>query len=112
MLYLDDGDTLRLLMRRYQVNGWSKGDVSRWTDASSHFGHLSLAAESRLNEKLINVDVSFADADRLPRKIYLRIPHPQWKEPAIMEGGVYDVKMKCVVIEPVAQRIRVRAKFE
>jgi hypothetical protein len=111
MLYLEERETLRLLMG---VPGrWMKsGKKITVTDASSHFGHFSLTAESKLEEGFIAVDVYFVDPSRLPWEIWLRIPHPEWKIPVSVEGGTYDEKTKCVIVKPVTKQIHVTARFK
>lgn len=87
MLYLEDGDTLRLLAgvpRAYLVPG-ATVSVS---NAASHFGPLSFAVTVSPDGREINVTID-CPGNRRPGTVELRIPHPLGRHPVAVDGGDY-----------------------
>ena len=98
MLYLEEGDTLRLLPgipRRWLEDG----NTVVLDQVASYFGSLSLRAESRLRDNRIQAEVECL-SDRAPRCVTIRLPHPQGKRPRNVTGGTYDTGLEIVRVEP------------
>ncbi|MDW7657888.1 MAG: hypothetical protein SCM11_12030, partial [Bacillota bacterium] len=86
MLYLEAGDTLRLLQG--VPSRWLKaGQSIRLDDVASYFGHFSLTVTSKLDDGFINADIRFHDLDRIPVSVVIRLPHPEEKTVRSLSGG-------------------------
>lgn len=99
MLYMEEGDTLRLL----------PGIPRRWLDdgetielkrAASYFGAFSLKIESRVQLGTIRASVVFHE-DRPPAVIELRLPHPLGRKPVRVVGGEYVAEKEAVRVQVV-----------
>jgi len=109
MLYMERGDTLRLLPgvpRAYLEDG-QRIEVKR---AASYFGPVSLSVISKLREGRITATVD-CGTDRGLKRIELRLPHPQGRKPAAVTGGRYDAKTETVTIEPFTGHAEVILEF-
>ncbi len=87
MLYLEDGDRLRLLAgapRAYLRPGAALS-VER---AASYFGPLSFAVAVSADGREITGRVD-CGGDRRPRTVEIRIPHPSSARPTAVSGGDY-----------------------
>jgi hypothetical protein len=109
MLYLEDGDKLRLL----------PGVPGRWLEngkeiniknVSSYFGPLSFSTVSRLDENYIEAKVECSSAQR-PREIIFRIPHPEGKRPVKVTGGDYDPSSESVIIRSFSGTSAIRLDY-
>ena len=109
MLYMEQGDTLRLLAgvpRAYFEDG-KHIDIKQ---ASSYFGPFSLRAESNLNEERIRASVD-CPVDRGLKKIELRLPHPEGRQPTRVSGGKYNGETETVTVEPFSGHADVVLQF-
>lgn len=98
MLYLEAGDTLRLLSvipRRWMEDG--KQIVL--DSVLSYFGPVDLDVTSRVAEGEIRAHVSCPEARR-PRTVTVRLPHPDGKKAAAVSGGTYDPDTETVTVSP------------
>jgi hypothetical protein len=110
MLYLEKGETLELLPgvpRRYLETG-QRIDLKK---VVSYFGPFSLHVESHLDSGRIQATVEFL-TERRPRRIDLRLPHPQGRKAAWAKGGTYDPRTERVLIEPFNGRAEVTLGFQ
>lgn len=109
MLWLERGDTLRLLSaipRRWLENG----KRIALDKVATYFGPLSVEVESRLAGGLIEAEVR-CDTTRRPRSVVIRLPHPDQRQPRRVEGGVYDPATESVRVARFAGRARIRLFF-
>ena len=109
MLYLEDGDTLKLLAgvpRAYLEDG-QHIEIKR---AASYFGPVSLRAESKLSEGRI-VAMIECDPGRGLKRVELRLPHPLGRRPTSVTGGKYNPDTETVTIEPFSGRAEVILAF-
>jgi hypothetical protein len=110
MLYLEKGDTLQLLLgipRRWLEDG-KRIDLE---NVASYFGPFSLHIDSKVNSDRIHASVAFS-ADRRPKRIELRLPHPQGRKALWVKGGTYDPRTERVAIEPFNGRAEVTLGFD
>jgi hypothetical protein len=97
MLYVERDETLALLQgipRTYLENG-KRIELNR---AASYFGSFSLQVESKLDEGRIEATME-CTSDRRPKRIELRLPHPEGLRAARVEGGAYNPERESVEIE-------------
>lgn len=109
MLYLEKGETLDLLPgipRAYLENG----KEIELKNAASYFGPLSLHVKSRLDQDRIEATLECL-ADRRPKTVELRLPHPHGRRAVWVQGGTYDRKTERVRIKPFAGRAKVVLGF-
>ena len=96
MLYLEAGDTLRLLSvipRRWMEDG--KRIVL--DSVLSYFGRIDLDVTSRVAEGEIRAHVSCPDGRR-PSTVTVRLPHPDGKKAVKVSGGSYDPATETVTV--------------
>jgi hypothetical protein len=88
MLYLEDGDTLRLLAgvpRAYL----QPGATVAVQHAASYYGPLSFTTVVSPDGKEIKVRVD-CPGDRRPKIVEIRLPHPQGSRPTAVTGGEFQ----------------------
>ncbi len=106
MLWLEDGDTLRLLdaiPRAWLADGRS----IRLRGVKSYFGSLSLHVRSDLRRNRIEAELE-RPARTPPRAVLLRLPHPEGRRAVACEGGTYDPARETVTLAPGAARVILR----
>lgn len=109
MLYLEDGQTLRLLSGipgRWLENG-KKIEVK---NAASYFGPVSFSVESYTDRNLITATIE-CNSSRKPAEVRIRIPHPEGKFPSKVTGGIFDRSSETVVISPFYGRSELRIEY-
>jgi hypothetical protein len=98
MLYMEDGDTLRLLpgIPRRWMNGEGDIELKR---ASSYFGpfDFKVVSDSARNTIVATVDFS---TGRKPLSVAIRLPHPENRRPVKVSGGRYNAVRETVTITP------------
>jgi len=97
MLYLEEGDTLRLLPG-IPRNWLDDGKSIELKNVASYFGPLSLTVNSRLKSGTVSASVK-CTSDRMPQTVMLRLPHPAGKSPLKVNGGTFDPENETVVIK-------------
>jgi hypothetical protein len=109
MLYLEDGDTLKLLsgIPRAWMQDGSRLELS---NAASYFGPLSLHVESKLAQGEITARVDCA-SNRQPKRVEFRLPHPKGRKPREIIGGTYDSRSETVRIENFTGRADITLRF-
>lgn len=97
MLYLEEGDTLRLLagMPRAYLKSDAQLSVK---NAGSYFGALSFAVKVSPDGNAMHVTID-CPGDWSPRAIEIRVPHPEGKKAQSVEGGTYDAATETVRID-------------
>jgi hypothetical protein len=109
MLYLEQGDTLRLLPGIPRA--WlEQGKRIELSNVASYFGPVSLRVESHLDMGRIEATVECL-SDQRPRCVELRLPHPEGRHAATVTGGVYAPATETVRIEPFQGRADVMLGF-
>lgn len=96
MLYLEDGDTLKLLSvipRRWLEDG--KEIVL--DSVLSYFGRINLDVTSNVAKGEIRAHVSCPE-DRRPETVTVRLPHPDGRKAAKVSGGSYDPATETVTV--------------
>jgi hypothetical protein len=94
MLYLEEGDRLRLLPgipRRWLAAGQDIG----LTNVRSYFGPVSLQVHSAGDTVEVSVE---CDPARAPKEIRLRLPHADGPRAATATVGAYDVDSETLVL--------------
>jgi hypothetical protein len=96
MLWLEEGDTLRLLntIPRAWLKDGQKIELDR---VASHFGPVSLSVESQVAKNRIVAQVA-CSGNRKPGEVVLRLPHPDGRKAVKVEGGEYDAASETVRI--------------
>jgi len=98
MLYMEEGRTLKLL--RGIPRSWlENGKSIQLNKVASYFGPLSLKVKSQLDSGMIEAKIT-CNADRHPKSVEIRLPHPQGKKAKSVRGGRYIAREESVRIEP------------
>lgn len=109
MLWLETGDTLNLLSaipRAWLADG-KRIEIER---AASYFGPFSLEVESQVNRGRIVARFAL-DPRWRPRRLRVRLPHPEGRTAIAAIGGTYAAKAETVeIINPPAKG-RVELRF-
>ncbi len=109
MLYLERGETLDLLPGI--PRSWLEaGKNIELHNVATYFGPLSLIVESRLTDNYIHAIVEDV-SNRHPKRIELRLPHPDGRKATWVKGGSYDPDTERVIIEPFIGRVEVTLGF-
>ena len=109
MLYMEDGDTLRLLPGIPRV--WlADGKTISLKNMSSYFGLFSLEVKSSLSEGHITAAIT-CDPGRKPSTLILRLPHPGKMKPKSVSGGVYEPKTETIKISSFNGKAQVKLQF-
>ena len=109
MLYLEEGQTLRLLSgapRKWLEDG-KRIEVK---NAASYFGPVSFSVISNIGNNNIIATVE-CNSDRKPAVVQIRIPHPDCKIPSKVTGGIYDKATETVTIKPFDGKADVRIEY-
>ena len=109
MLYLEDGDSLRLLgavPRKWLENGES----ITLDGVKSYFGPLHLQVNSETEKGIITAEFRCAGKNP-PREVFLRLPHPEGVRAAACEGGVYAPSVETVRLSLRGGRAKVTLRF-
>jgi len=109
MLYMEQADTLRLLPgvpRRWLEDG----NQITLEGVRSYFGPISLAVTSRTATGAVEASIA-CDSPSRPRVVIIRLPHPEGKRAARVEGGAYDPATESVVISNFAGAAAVRIEY-
>ncbi len=109
MLWLEEGDTLRLLAG--VPRAWlEEGKMLEVRNAASYFGKLSLTVESEVEQGRITAVIE-CPGDRQPARVTIRLPHPRELRAVRVTGGQYDPATETVTVEPWKGKAEVVAEF-
>jgi hypothetical protein len=109
MLYLEDGQTLRLLSgvpRKWFENG-KRIEIK---NAASYFGAVSFSVISDLDKNNIIATIE-CNSDRKPAEVKIRIPHPDGKSPSKVTGGIYEKSTETVTIKPFFGKAEIKMEY-
>ena len=109
MLYLEDGDTLKLLSvipRRWLEDG--KEIVLE--SVLSYFGRINLDVTSNVAEGEIRAYISCPE-DRRPETVTVRLPHSDGRKAAKVSGGSYDPATETVTVSDFSGEAEIVLKF-
>ena len=96
MLYLEDGQTLRLLPgipRKWL----EEGKQISLKEVASYFGPLSLSVTSHVNSGSIDASIT-CNSNYKPHQILIRLPHPEGKKATRVTGGLYEASTESILI--------------
>ena len=109
MLYLERGRTLELLPGIPRA--WlEQGKRIELRDVASYFGPLSLTVESDVRKGSVRAHVE-CQTSRRPRRVILRLPHPDGQKAEKATGGRYDADEEAVLIERFGGKADVTLRF-
>jgi len=109
MLYLEEGDTLRLLAGIPRA--WmEEGKRIELRNVASYFGPISLRVESKLEQGKIEAWIE-CKSHRQPKTVELRIPHPRAAKAVRVVGGTYHAEGETVRIKPFRDTAKVTLTF-
>jgi hypothetical protein len=96
MLYLEDGQTLRLLpgIPRKWLEEGKKISLNK---VESYYGPLTLSVTSHVNSGSVEALIT-CNSDRKPSQIRIRLPHPEGKKASRVTGGLYEASSESVLI--------------
>ena len=109
MLYLEDGDTLRLLAgvpRAYLQPGATVG-IDK---AASYFGPLSFNVTASADGREIKAAVACPGARR-PRTLEIRLPHPSGRPPVQVAGGTWVNESETVRVDDFTGQADVTVRY-
>ncbi len=111
MLYMEEGETLRLLMGIPRV--WlEQGKQISIDHAVSYFGPFSMHIESEADNGRIIADIEFYDDRLRAGSVEIRLPHPIGQRAIRTSQGVYDEEKETVMISQITSgRIQVIIEF-
>ncbi|MDQ7876550.1 hypothetical protein Q9R08_01030 [Microbacterium sp. QXD-8] len=96
MLYLEAGDTLRLLPAVPRT--WlGAGETISIEGARSYFGAFDLRVEVDADGERMRARLH-CDRDRAPHTVTLRLPHPTGRRAQFVSGGSYDPSTEVVTV--------------
>lgn len=109
MLYLEEGETLSLL--KGVPRKWLEdGKTINLKNVASYFGHFDLSVESKLADGTVHASIRFAEPERRPKTIALRIPLPDGRKISECSVGDVDSDSETVTIRDVKPEIDVLLK--
>lgn len=76
----------------------------------SYFGALIFRVSCDANAARITADIRLGDS-RLPRRLRIRLPHPQNRRPRKCRGGAYDAPAETVTVDPCRKTNRVELTY-
>ncbi|MFN2351662.1 MAG: hypothetical protein ABR497_06910, partial [Kiritimatiellia bacterium] len=109
MLYLEEGETLSLLKgvpRKWLADGQS----IVLKNVASYFGHFDLRVKSKLADDTIDASIRFAEPERCPQTIVLRVPLPDGKRITECTLGDVNQDLETVTLHDVTQEIDFQAR--
>jgi hypothetical protein len=109
MLYLEENQTLKLLAgvpRKWLENG----KEIEITKVASYFGPLSFRVVSNIDKGYIEATID-CKSERMPQQVILRIPHPSFKKPVKVTGGLYNDADETVIIKPFYGMASIRLEY-
>ena len=109
MLYLEEGDTLRCCpgVPRAWLEDGKRIEIDGMT---TYFGPLHVTVRSELAQRRIVARVE-CRSDRGPRRVRLRLPHPQGLKAVAVKGGRYLPDDEAVLIEAFTGQADVTLEF-
>ncbi|WP_344612480.1 hypothetical protein [Dactylosporangium salmoneum] len=110
MLYLEDGDRLRLLPGAPRA--WlAPGQRIRLKGVRSYFGPLDATIQVHSGGGFLDISVHL-DPRRAPREVQVRIPHHSGRRARSVSSGRYDAAAEILTLEPDAGGdVRARVHF-
>lgn len=109
MLYLETADTLNLF--KVVPRQWLEdGKNIVLNDVQSYFGKLNVRESSNVASGFIEVVID-CNTGRKPACVKIRLPHPEYKTPVKVEGGIYDEATETVVIHAFDGHAKVRLEY-
>ncbi len=109
MLWLEEGDTLRLLSA--VPRAWLEdGQRIELNKVASYFGPFSLRVESHVGQGRIEAELECGSV-RGPLSVELRLPHPRGQKAIRVTGGSYDPVRETVLVSPFRRRAAVVLEF-
>ncbi|NQU09995.1 hypothetical protein HQ590_04335, partial [bacterium] len=109
MLYLEQGDTLRLLAG--VPRAWlADGQTIAFSGMKSYFGAVTVRVQSDVAQGRITARVSCPGPHR-PRQVTIRLPPPERRRGCTATGGRYDPDRETVVIDAFTGEAEVRLGF-
>lgn len=99
MLYLETGDTLNILPG--VPRAWlEEGKTISVDGAACYFGKVSIKVYSNISIGKITVSVKVdGEPDRLPKKLTVRIPHPQGLKAVCVTSGSYCASGESITLD-------------
>jgi len=109
MLYLEDGETLKFLPGIPRI--WMEdGKRIEFENMISYFGPVSVHAESKLSQGVIEAQVECC-SDRQPTAVEIRLPHPEGRKARSVSGGTYAPEKETVRVHPFTGSAMVTVRF-
>ena len=109
LLFLEEGGTLAFL-RAIPRRWLEHGKKIELRNVATYFGPASLRVESKLNDGSIEAAVE-CKAERRPREITIRLPHPEGRKAVSVVGGAYNPAGETVRIAPFSGSAKVVLRF-
>ena len=97
MLYMEDGDTLNLLAG-IPREWMAPGKVIELDNVASYFGPISLRVESQLEQNKIVAKIE-CNSDRKPKRVNIRLPHPDAVKARMTSVGAYERESESVTVK-------------
>lgn len=109
MLYMEEGDTLHLF-KTIPRNWMEDGKTVSLQNVRSYFGAFDATLKSSVEQGLMEASVQSTGTSK-PKKVSIRMPHPENKKPQRIEGGVYDEATETVIIDNFSGNATVRVLY-
>jgi len=106
---MEEGETLKLLrgIPRRWLGG---GTLIELKGVKSYFGSISLSVKTDVDCNSIEAEVT-CDSERRPKKIEIRLPHPQKKRPISVTGCIYNSVLETAVVDEFKGYAKIRLVF-
>jgi hypothetical protein len=105
-----DSGTLRLLSMIPRA--WLEaGKEIKLEKCASSYGPFSLQVRSLASGRVEATVQLHGPAEKWPKTITLRLPHPTGRQPRETLGGRYDAKTESVALQPIAAKMRIELRY-
>lgn len=109
MLYLEQGETLRLLAGVPRDYLRTKAEIAV-KGAASYFGPLNFAVKVSADGRTMSISIDCA-SERRPKQIEMRVPHPQELRASSVTGAAYVPESEMVRIDHFTGHAEVQVNF-
>jgi hypothetical protein len=109
MLYMEEGDTLKML--RGIPQEWLRdGETISLENMATYFGKVSLVVSSEIDQGYIEGKVS-CEKGAGPAVLAIRLPHPSGMKPVRITGGRYREATETLYLDPFEEETDFRLDF-
>lgn len=109
MLFFENGATLRL-MNAIPRKWLEDGKTIEMDGVQSYFGSLNVKVTSAIKKGFITATIK-CSSDRKPKRVIIRLPHPNGKKAIKITGGVYNPRDETVTVNSFKGEASINLRF-